>query len=526
MGGVSLASANALDLQLVSQFNMGVGAGEVVSYADGVLAVTNNPVGGVSVWDFGSSLTFDNQRDADFSSFNFNDVNFTYSGVTSVAIDSRGFGVVALENGIDTNVGKIGLFDTGTGSVLGAFNVGFLPDMVAISGNRVLVANEGEWDDSRPGDSDLPGSVSIFDLGSTSSASDVMANISSTALTDLNGAPGLSGIRIHDSSYTAGQEYRNPEPEYITVAGDRAFVALQESSAIGVYNLNTNQWETLEDLGIHEVTIDASNRDAGAVIDDTVNALVMPDAIVSFESGGNTYIAVTSEGDARGDDGDIERGNGFSGVDSDPAPAGNLTTDLDNETGIGRLHLVTDLSDPDGDGLLNDVVSLSTRSIHIFLVDDATGELTEVGDTGPLEAFLLAQDPTRHNANDGGDPGEFDGRSDDKGPELEAIDHLVIDGEDYLVVGAERQGGVILINASDLAAPVAEGYINGQPDGLISPETLQAVIIDGKEYVIVGFEGDGEAVAGGIGVYAAIPEPAAMGGMLGLFALLLARRRS
>ena len=115
-------------------------------------------------------------------------------------------------------------------------------------------------------------------------------------------------------------------------------------------------------------------------------------------------------------------------------------------------------------------------------------------------------DPARHNSNDGGDPGEFDRRSDDKGPEPESVSIIEIGGTNYAIVGNERQNGVVAIDLADPAAPVPVSYINSRDNGLISPETIQVIPAaaspTGSPLAVVGYEGiSDDDISGGVGIF-------------------------
>lgn len=539
----ALAShVQAQSLNLISKLDLGVGSGEVVSYSGGRLAATNNPAGGVSLFNIGGDFSFNNRTDVLFSGYDFSDGDFTFGTVTSVAMDSRGFGFAAIQNG-SGSIGKLGVFNAATGAILGSYNVGNGPDMVRITGNRVLVANEGEFGQRGPdpditpwnASHDTAGSISYFSFSGATGASDVVANMSTVTNAGFSGFSDTQlaslNIRLHDNTYTADERYKNLEPEYIAVAGERAFVTLQENNAIAVINLSNGSIEGIHDLGTHIITTDA-NRDNGIAIDDVIKGAIMPDSIETFEANGKTYLIVGSEGDARGDDADIQRAKSFTGVDATLAGANpdGLTIDVtDTAGGIGDLNLVKDLSDPDGDGDLDDIVALSSRDVTIYEYNLATGALTEVSNIAGIEAFLAAQDPTRHNANDGGDTAEMDQRSDDKGPELEAIDVSVFGDQILAVVAAERQGGLMLFDITNPESPfLTSAYANGFDEDLISPETLQFADINGQIVVIAGFEGN-DPISGGIGIYqilpTAIPEPRTYALMAGALALAFAAYR-
>lgn len=544
------AGASAQAFTLESSLLTGIGSGEVVSYAGSTLAFTDNPNGGVSMYQIGNDYSFNSLVNVDFANYTYTD--FTYDSVTSVAYDARGFGFAAIQGSVGAE-GRLGVFDS-TGSILGMYTVGNNPDMVKVSGNRVLVANEGEFGASGvfTGAADTAGSISYFDFSGATGAGNIIASMGAETQVGFSGfndaALNTAGIRRHANDYAADESYKNLEPEYVAVAGDKAFVTLQENNAIAIVDLNTNSVEDIVDLGTHVVTIDGSDKN-GVAIDDVVKGMVMPDSIETVEINGKTYVIVGSEGDARGDDADIDRAKSFipaaglgapgdaneDGID-DAFAASNpdgLTTDLGDSTGIGRLDILLAESDTDSDGDIDDIVTLSDRGVTIL--EYTGGTLVEVDHLEGIEAFLASKDPSRHNANDGGDPGEADKRSDNKGPELEALAVTEINGKTVAAVAGERQGGIVLLDIStpDNTSIISDFYVNGNPDGLVSPETMQFAEIDGETVLIVGYEGifDGEPsdITGGLGIYSidpsAVPEPSAFAAIFGLSALAFTAAR-
>src|SRR5690606_28823323 len=93
-----------------------------------------------------------------------------------------------------------------------------------------------------------------------------------------------------------------------------------------------------------------------------------------------------------------------------------------NNNDYGRLNILKDQSlngpvAPSSD--IDKVVSLGSRGLSLWQ-KETDGSVTRVSHL-PLEAELFQRDPSRHNSNDGGVKDEFDARSDDKGPEPEAV---------------------------------------------------------------------------------------------------------
>jgi hypothetical protein len=437
------------------------------------------------------------------------------SSASSVAVDpaGRGFGTVALIPADSGRIrGKIAFFAyrsiaAGGASPIAALDVGFHPDSILFSpdGSMLFVANEGEFTSS--GATDAPGSVSIVDLSTVECLSDI-AKLTGGSVVDIDfSSPNLGegvsldGLRINDVTPAAqANRYRHIEPEYMCLQGNTLYVSLQENNAIGVLtvdreSLANSRWTAIHDLGTIANTIDASDRDGpdgttAEQIDDRVKCLPMPDEIAAFERGGRRYLVSANEGDFRPDNGDLARVGSFSGVNT------TLGSDDHSEAALGRLCVSTVDSDPDGDGVLDDVVAAGTRSISIW--DAENGAL--VADTGSLEPLLLCLDPCSHNMD--GNPDSMDSRSPDKGPEPEALTLAQTGGRVYAIAGMERQCGIVILDVSDPQYPCFCGYANGWSSGLVAPESLLYVSAadspTGRSLLLVGCEGGG----GAIGVYA------------------------
>jgi hypothetical protein len=205
--------------------------------------------------------------------------------------------------------------------------------------------------------------------------------------------------------------------------------------------------------------------------------------------GGVRYLVTANEGDFRGDDADRIRVKDFNGNDT------GATFD-DSDAALGRLRVVLDLSDTDNDDLINEVIMPGTRSFSIWNAD--TGAL--VGDTGSFETLLLGLYPAVHNIDGEDGTGTFDDRSDDKGPEPEALTYGKIGANNYVFVGMERQGAILMFNVNDPAAPVFVTSINNVTDGLVAPESITFISAANNPtdnpLLLIGYE-----VGGKIGVY-------------------------
>jgi hypothetical protein len=323
------------------------------------------------------------------------------------------------------------------------------------------------------------------------------------------------------------------EPEYAVIHGGKIYVSLQENNAIGVYDVATAKWEKINSLGTIQQMIDATDTGSTASVSQTVRGMPMPDTISVVTIGGVDYVVTANEGDARIDDRDLTRFGDIAGGDSlnpilDPSHPATATGDRASSA-LGRLNISRVDGDTDGDGDIDVPVMFGTRSFSIW--NAATGEL--VSDSGSLEAQLLALDPARHNINR--ENVTVDNRSDDKGPEPEALAVFELNNEFFAAIGLERQNGIMLFNITDPASPFFIDYVNGLANGLVSPESLLFISgadnPTGQAYLLAGFEGvDGSGANAGIGIYslaAAVPEPStyALFGALTLGAVVFWRRR-
>lgn len=543
---LATAQAQVTGLRQHQMIPMSVGSGEVVSFSptQDTLAVTDNSAGGIRLYRHdGTAFTAHAVVDA-AAWFAANPVpGFVYSDVTGVALDraGSGIGVAAALNGSTVSVditttvegvptvtptpftttvpqqGRLVFFNLETGEVLGSLPAGYHPDMVTIKAGKVAVANEAQhaWSGSGVNVAAFdahqqPGSVTVVDLAGYDSSTLAAALGSLTVNTvDFSGVPALiAGLRDHTSFEAANTKpkYFHIEPEYLAFSPDntKLFVGLQENNAIATLDLATLTWDAVSNLGQRAITIDASDNDDLFDVSNAALGLPMPDALATWEKDGVTYLITADEGDARVDDGDLQR---FAAAVTTYGLAEGFAPSTNNND-YGRLNVLKDQIlngpvDPASD--IDKIVSMGTRGLTLWK-KEADHSVSFVSHL-PLETELFGRDPQRHNANDGGLKTAFDARSDDKGPEPEAVAVTTLaDGTVIAVAGMERQNGVIVTDITNPLSPQVLRYINDSGKGLISPETV--TIVDAPEsptgtvLAIVGYEGiiDG-GVAGGVGVY-------------------------
>lgn len=576
-----LAASSANAITLLNAYVEGnvtrAGGSEIVSYTtqDNTLLATVANAGasafGVQIMTLSSSATLSERAYIDYSATFGATANI--SSISSVAADpsNRGFGVATLiPTANTTTAGKIAFFDltsgfSGGNRTLITLDVGFHPDSVTFSadGSKLIVVNEGEFNASVANPSstgNAPGSISVIDLSGITTATQIASLTNGNVNTfdfsagNLDTGVSLAGIRnasvaalgtsgnfissVPNFTTLAGSDpdfFKGMEPEYAAVLGNKVHVTLQENNAIATFDLTTNKWTAVNNLGTITQTIDASDQDgAGGTtsisINDTVKGLPMPDTMKAFTNSGTNYLITVNEGDARVDDRDISRFGDTSGNDSmNTILSTSLAADPSRANSVmGRLNVSRLNGDTNADGKIDEAVMIGTRSMTIWNAD--TG--AKVWDSGQststnFETILASLDPTRFNMNNGL-PSNFDTRSDDKGPEPEALTIGQFGSSLLAFVGMERQNGLMVYDITNPNNPTFVSYLNSQADGLISPESMVYIPAGqsptGSAILITGYEGTG-TLGSGIGVYG-VPEPSrAVLAFAGLFGLSLRRRR-
>lgn len=374
---------------------------------------------------------------------------------------------VAIANNDPTLRGKVAFYNT-DGVFLSEVQVGFLPDMLTYNkrGNRVLVANEGEPNDDYTVDPE--GSVSII---SNLNKSPRVREIGFNSLSEHQ----LEGVRITGKegvTLTPGQDI---EPEFIALDPmDRyAFVTLQENNAVAKINIGKGTIEAMLPLGSTDhskfgYALDASNKDdAIRIANWPVNGLPMPDAIATYRvkgKNGKTYFLTANEGDGR------EREVEINGEDvliySDETRVKDvlldptsfpLATELQDQANLGRLKVVATEGNYDEDDEFEELFSFGTRSFSIY---DSDGNL--VYDSGSDFETIIADRLPAEFGSTNDENGSFDDRSDDKGPEPEAIEVGEIDGRTYAFIGLERIGGIMIYDITDPYDVMFIDYVNNR----------------------------------------------------------------
>lgn len=349
--------------------------------------------------------------------------------------------------------GKV-IFMNKDGVLLGTpVTVGYLPDMLTYDekGKTLVVANEGEPDDDY---NDPEGSVSIIRInGSRRTHSEVTF----THLTPED----VPGVRITGPSGTTVAQ--DLEPEYVAIDGNIAFVTCQENNAVAKIDIAKKRVLSVMPLGSINHgelgnAIDGSDRDfdgssgGGGIIriaNWPVHGLLMPDGIATYtaaiEEGSKkkgTFFVTANEGDARewGDYLDESRLSTRT-LDASAFPLGST---LKLPINIGRLNIINTEGLINGSSTHEKLFSYGSRSFSIF---DENGKM--VFDSGQMiETYIAENYPDYFNSNHEEGP-SLDNRSDNKGPEPEAVEIGVIGDKTYAFIALERFSGIFVCDITN-----------------------------------------------------------------------------
>lgn len=384
------------------------------------------------------------------------DLSNYISAPTSVAAFNGIVAVVGIGSSPQSS-GKVIFFDN-NGTFQNQFSVGPLPDMVGFApgGNILLIANEGSPTDDYS--SDPAGSVSLINV-SIGINNLTQASVNTVSFTPLD-SQAVNPMVLHYGNNDQQLVSQDLEPEYVTANSNatKAYVSLQENNAVMIIDIPSASIDTVIGLGYMDRGIVGNGLDASDMnpaIDiktySRLFAMYQPDALVAFESGGSTYIVSANEGEP------IENQNftdaaRLNSTPIDPGKFTNVST-LINDNNLGRLEVNTMLGDNNGDGLKDSIFTFGTRSFSIW--DENFQLLWDSGDD--FEQITALAYPLNFNS-DQDDNNSFKSRSDDRGPEPEAIAIGEVDGVRYAFIGLERMGGFMVYDISDPNNPQFELY--------------------------------------------------------------------
>ena len=473
-------------------------------------------------------------------------------GVNSVDVHGDHM-AVAIEADTKQDTGYIAFYNV-DGTFVSAVAAGALPDKVGFSpdGKYAVAANEGEPNGDYSVDPE--GSITVIDV---SGGFDLP--VAATAhFRDFNagGSKTLTGpVRISAKGESVAQDL---EPEFIAFSddGSTAYATLQENNAVAVIDLASAKVETVlgigfKDYGLPGNEIDASNKDGGVNLNSwSIFGTYMPDGFDAYTVNGTAYLVTANEGDGReyltdaADEADCAAQGGFLFDDGDcfhyldeirvkDLDSSQFTEDLVAKLGadfqdqdkLGRLKVITDLGLEDASAcstlattgqpiafpdetpvagcVYENLYAFGSRSFTIW--DLSTGR--PVFDSGSdFERITAERLGGSFNASN--DSNEGDDRSDDKGPEPEAVEIATINGNTFAFIALERVGGVMVYNITNPQNAKFVQYINPRDftvdddavkanlAGPLGPEDIKFITQDDEMYLLVSNE-----VSGTLSVY-------------------------
>ena len=476
---IAASSAAAFELKPVGHIQIGDGEGyaEIVRYhaPSQTIMVTAFKTGTIERIDIS-----DPARPTKAAPFDLSGGN-----VTSVAVNGDLIAAsIRAESAGDP--GTVIVFDAG-GERLAVYPTGALPDSLAFSpdGRFLITANEGEPSEDYSVDPD--GSFTIIDMAGGAAT----AKVTQVPLTGLD-VPSGARIVKPGTSFAA-----DAEPEYVTMSADSrtAYATLQENNALAIIDLVAGRVSAVVGLGYKNTsrqTYDMSDQDGGINMRRWPTLMMyQPDTLQSYQVNGVTYLVTANEGDSKDYDGFSEETR-VTDLHLDPVAFPDAA-DLQKPENLGRLKTTKTLGDTDGDGDHDIIYAYGARSFSIWTAD---GEL--VFDSGnAFEHITARRTPEIFNAN--GSAAKLDDRSDDKGPEPEALAVGEIGGRHYAFIGMERTSGIFVYDITNPVDPHLVTYTLPDPRHS-SPEGLEFVPAqrspNGKPLLVAAFE-----VSGTVAVY-------------------------
>jgi 2',3'-cyclic-nucleotide 2'-phosphodiesterase (5'-nucleotidase family) len=393
--------------------------------------------------------------------------------LTSIACMNGVLAVAVINSLGKTENGHVVFFNASNLAYINKVDVGANPDMLTFSpnGKMVLVANEGEPNDDYT--IDREGSISIIDI-SKGISNLTQGDVKTAGFTDFNGTTIDWKIKITGKIQAGGSFLRNStiaedlEPEYITVSEDSktAWATCQENNCIAVVDLTTAKVTKLIPLGFKDHSLSGNGID-GTDNGGTINirnfpvfGMFMPDAIASYKVGDTTFLLTANEGDSRADWGsanneEIRFGSSSYIVDTAKFGGAANVAALKATSAMGRLNLTKAFGDFNKDGKYDSAFCYGARSFSVW--NSVTGKLAW-DSKDQFEQKFATLFPSNFNASHTSNT--IDNRSDDKGPEPEAVTIGKILDSTYAFVGLERIGGIMIYNITNPKSPYFVNYIN------------------------------------------------------------------
>lgn len=462
----------------------GEGAAEISAYDTATMQLfvvnNDNDAGNnrIDVIDFSDPADISLVTSIELSSFG--------GGANSVAVAS-GLLAVAVEANTAQDNGTVLIYNTSSLTTAPTeITVGALPDMVTFSpnGKWILVANEGEPNDAYTVDPE--GSISVISVpldsdGEPNGAPSLSGTATFTAFNDDEEELEEDGLRVFGPNATLAEDL---EPEYISVSADSktAYVTLQENNGVAIVDVASATVTAIAPLGFKDYrlasnAIDPSNDDGIIAFRSNVSfplfGVYQPDAIATFTTGGTEYLITANEGDAR-DYGGFVGESRAADITLDGSVFSDAAT-IQADENYGRLNVMLDLGDTDGDNDYDALYSYGARSFSIWetkgsLVFDSGNDLdVRASNAGIYE----------------------DGRSDDKGVEPESVITGTYGDRVFAFIGLERVDAVAVYEVTNPSSPSYVTLIQtgDAPEGLVFIPADQSP--NNRSLLLVSSEDDG-----------------------------------
>ncbi|KXZ51631.1 hypothetical protein GPECTOR_12g595 [Gonium pectorale] len=277
------------------------------------------------------------------------------------------------------------------------------------------------------------------------------------------------GFRI-DPRLNKSSAGRDIEPEYIALHVNpnvqAAWASLQENNAIVSIDMKYGQEriKTIWPLGWKNWTrsrIDASDKDGPAKLrtQPGLYSWYQPDTITHAFIAGQSYLFMANEGDSKAESLRVKDLAG--GLD--PVAFPNASVKLDTELGrmtVDPLFGITGGYNAskawNAQGPYSRLIGYGARSWSIF--ETVSGRIVYESGDG-LESLMASHPAASLCFNCDRDKNEVDGRSDNAGPEPEAVEVFSMGNRTFAAIGLERMGGVVLYDVTNPRAPVLGGYL-------------------------------------------------------------------
>lgn len=399
----------------------------------------------------------------------------SYEGAANSVSVFDGKLAVALESTANKQAnGKVVIFNTSDYSLIKQVTVGALPDMITFSpdGKFIMTANEGEPNTDYSQDPN--GTISIIETSNYAVTTLDFSSFAGQAATLAK-----DGFRVSKAAKSFAQDI---EPEYITISDDSktAWVTLQENNGVAKVDLTSKTITAIFPLGLKDFNtaanaIDVSDSDDKVAFNPwKVKGVYMPDAISHYTVNNVPYFVTANEGDAREytANTDIKRMKTFK---LDPTVFPDAAA-LKLDPSMGRLNLVADMGDTDGDGDLDEMVSFGGRSFSIWN-----------GNTGKI-VFDSKNDVDKKTH----ELGTYDDkRSDDKGSEPEAVVAAKMGNQNIIFVGLERSDAFMVYDATNPTSPqyLQTVKTGDAPEGLLFIPASKSPTK--RSLLVISSEGDG-----------------------------------